>query len=164
VTCSRFSAERLLPASLHRAGLVLAHWLRLRWWRWRKPLLRGCQVLATDGAGRVLLVRHSYGRPHWTLPGGGLRAGEDPLLAAVRELAEETGCVLSRAALVAVIEEIAFGTVNHVHVVRGRARGELIADGREIVEAAFFPLDALPDRLARGLAERLPEWLAAGRI
>ena len=43
---------------------------------------------------RVLLVRISAGTPGaglWTLPGGGLRFGEDPIDGVVREVAEETG-------------------------------------------------------------------------
>ena len=51
-------------------------------------------ALASDAAGRILLVRIAPGYPaagEWTLPGGGLNFGEDPAVAAVRELAEETG-------------------------------------------------------------------------
>ncbi|MGW8942758.1 NUDIX hydrolase [Streptomyces koyangensis] len=42
-------------------------------------------------SGRVLLARHRSG--NWTLPGGGVEAGEDPFDAVTRELAEETGLV-----------------------------------------------------------------------
>ena len=77
----------LIPAPLHRAGLTLAHAVRIRWWQWRKPLLIGCRVLAFDEAERVLLIRHSYGSGRWMLPGGGVDRGEDPLAAALRELA-----------------------------------------------------------------------------
>lgn len=51
-------------------------------------------ALATDGDGRVLLVRVAPGYPavgNWTLPGGGLNFGEDPAIGALRELTEETG-------------------------------------------------------------------------
>lgn len=44
--------------------------------------------------GHVLLCRVASGLPgsgHWTLPGGGLRFGEDPQRAAIREVREETG-------------------------------------------------------------------------
>ncbi len=61
-------------------------------------LPRGTRVaayaLATDYQGRILLVRVAPGYPsagHWTLPGGGLKFGEDPAVGALRELAEETG-------------------------------------------------------------------------
>ena len=39
--------------------------------------------------GRLLLVRER-GAKHWSLPGGGVKKGEDPVAAAVRELDEET--------------------------------------------------------------------------
>ena len=48
-------------------------------------------VVAGD---RVLLVRNSRRGPHpgtWTLPGGGIRHGESPRDAVVREVTEETG-------------------------------------------------------------------------
>lgn len=41
-------------------------------------------------AGRVLLVHHRA-TGHWTLPGGGVEHGEDPIETPVRELLEETG-------------------------------------------------------------------------
>lgn len=51
-------------------------------------------ALATDEAGRVLLVRVATDYPsagRWTLPGGGLKFGEDPAAGVLRELTEETG-------------------------------------------------------------------------
>jgi ADP-ribose pyrophosphatase len=52
-------------------------------------------VVPLDEAGRVLLIgqyRHAVGRALWELPAGLLDVpGEDPQLAAERELAEETG-------------------------------------------------------------------------
>jgi ADP-ribose pyrophosphatase YjhB (NUDIX family) len=41
-------------------------------------------------AGHVLLVHHRA-TDHWTLPGGGVERGEDPIETPVRELREETG-------------------------------------------------------------------------
>lgn len=49
-------------------------------------------AVVTDTERRVLLVRWIEGRRiAWTLPGGGLEDGEDPGLAVLRELSEETG-------------------------------------------------------------------------
>ena len=39
--------------------------------------------------GRLLLVRER-GAKHWSLPGGGMKKGEDAVTAAIRELDEET--------------------------------------------------------------------------
>jgi 8-oxo-dGTP diphosphatase len=53
----------------------------------------GAYGLCRDG-DRVLLCRASASERlagHWTLPGGGLRFGERPADAALRELTEETG-------------------------------------------------------------------------
>lgn len=150
---------RLIPKPLHRVLLVQAHQVRLVWWRIRKPLLLGCRVLAFDGEGRILLVRHSYGSGRWLLPGGGIARGEAPLEAALRELAEETACALEDPREIAVIEEPLAGTMNRVHVITGRARGVPQGDGREIVAAQFFALDALPPNLAQQLQRNLADWI-----
>jgi 8-oxo-dGTP diphosphatase len=51
-------------------------------------------AVATDPEGRVLLTRIANGYPgggHWHLPGGGTEYGEQPGIALLRELEEETG-------------------------------------------------------------------------
>ncbi|MBS1672552.1 MAG: NUDIX domain-containing protein [Actinobacteria bacterium] len=49
-------------------------------------------AVVEDDEGRVLLARWTEGRRvSWTMPGGGLEDGEDPEVAARREVAEETG-------------------------------------------------------------------------
>lgn len=62
---------------------------------------RGARVLVVagpSGAEQLLLVRgHDVDQPDrswWFTVGGGIGAGEEPLAAALRELAEETGLVL----------------------------------------------------------------------
>lgn len=49
-------------------------------------------AVVTDADGRLLLARWIQGRRvAWTMPGGGLEAGESPEDAVRRELREETG-------------------------------------------------------------------------
>jgi 8-oxo-dGTP pyrophosphatase MutT (NUDIX family) len=136
----------LIPAGLHRAGLRLAHFLRKRWWRMARPSLSGVNVIALDAAGRVLLVRHSYGKGWWTLPGGGLRSGEEPLAAALREFAEELGCTLAAPLSLGMHRGTLHGAPVTRHVFTGQAVGTPRPDGREVAEARFFERSSLPER------------------
>lgn len=150
----------LIPPPVHRTALRAAHGLRRAWWRLRKPVVIACRVVALDHHGRVLLIRQSYGRRHWLLPAGGMRRNEDPLAAAARELVEETACALLDATLVEIAVEPLFGARNHVHIVTGRASGTPRADLREVLEARFFALDALPADIHPRLPGMLPRWTA----
>jgi len=153
----------LIPAPLHRLGLRTAHAIRRRWWRIAQVRLHGCRVLAFDEGGRVLLIRHSYGSGWWMLPGGGIARGEAPLLAAQRELAEETGLELTAPRRLAVLDEPLYGTVNRVHLFAGTGQGTLCCDGREVIEARFFTPGDWPANLSPQLGRHLASWLELAR-
>ena len=54
--------------------------------------LRVAAYAVIERRGKILLTHWRRGHLHgWTLPGGGLEAGEDPKDAVVREVLEETG-------------------------------------------------------------------------
>jgi len=55
---------------------------------------RRVRVMVVNERGEVLLVRSWFGHQRWSLPGGGIRRGERPVMAAVREAFEETGVLL----------------------------------------------------------------------
>lgn len=146
---------RLIPPGLHRALYRLAHALRRRWLRWRGGEVHGCAIIARDAAGRVLLVRHSYGSGLWAFPGGGMKPGEDVLAAAMREFAEELRCGLAEPQHLGTLDEEFHGARNLAHVVTGLAAGEPRPDMREVVEARYFAVDALPQGTSRTVAVRL---------
>ncbi|MEE4538893.1 MAG: NUDIX domain-containing protein [Erythrobacter sp.] len=148
----------LLPAPLHRALLPLAFRLRDRWRRWRGTRLVGCAVVITNRAGDVLLLRHSYGPKGWALPGGGVGPGEDPQEAARREVREELGLELDGFEPLAAIEEEISGSPLTAHLFAALATGDPVPDGREVIEARFFPPNSLPEPLGRLTRGRLAHW------
>ena len=134
----------LIPAPLHRSLYRLADWARRRWWRVRKPRRHSAHVIAFDEAGRVLLVRHSYGRPVWTVPGGGVGRSEEPAAAAAREFCEELGCGLVDMVALTPSERDVSGSRDLQHGFAARLAGTPVADRREIVAAELFDPNALP--------------------
>lgn len=149
----------MLPVWLHRLLLRTAHRVRVAAWRRTRRSVRGCNVLAFDGAGHVLLVRHSYQRRDaWMLPGGGIGRFEHPCEAATRELAEETGCRLHAPSWYATDLADMGGWQNRVELVAGTTADAPRPDGREIVEAAFFPPDVLPPNTTGAVRRRIALW------
>jgi 8-oxo-dGTP diphosphatase len=81
----------------------------------------GAYALSTDGVGRILLCRMSHRTRTagtLTLPGGGVRHGEDPGDAVLRELAEETGLTGRVASLLGVHTNVYDSDTFSIHGVR----------------------------------------------
>lgn len=148
----------LIPAPLHRALLPLAHRVRRRWRHWRKVPLAGCSVIVARMDGAVLLVRHSYGLAQWALPGGGLGRGEEPAACARRELHEELGLVPEHLHLLGQLEEVISGSPHTAYVFHCLCDAAPQIDGREIVEARFYPTHSLPAPLSDITRRRLELW------
>lgn len=70
------------------------HRLRRVYWFLFRPKTTGVKCVVTN-AGRWLMIRNSYGRGHWTFPGGAVDRGEEPATAAAREVHEEVGIALA---------------------------------------------------------------------
>lgn len=150
--------ERLLPAPIHRALLPMAHNLRHRWRRWRGTPLAGVTVIVTNLAGDVLLLRHSYGPETWALPGGGMSRGEAPEQAARREMREELGLELDLLEPLGTLEEELSGSPHTAHIFTAISDARPKPDGREVIEAKFFPTHSLPEPLSGLTRARIAAW------
>ncbi|CAN5714289.1 hypothetical protein BH23CHL7_BH23CHL7_22030 [soil metagenome] len=135
------------PAAAERAegGMVVAQPAAAAGAIGRAVLGAACALF--DPGRRVLLVRHSYGRHNWELPGGLALPDESPQAAAERELLEETGLSLPAARLAGVYHEAGHDHGTAVHVVFGfdwLAGLKPVARPPEIEEVGFWRIDDLP--------------------
>lgn len=140
-----------------------AHGLRHRWRKWRKVPLEGVSMIARDLDGRILMIRLNYAEAGWCFPGGGAKRGETMLEAAVRELAEETGCRAIAPKPVGQLAETVSGSPHMAHVFTCTTRDAPVPDGREVVEARFFPSHSLPYPMTALTEARLELWRAFQR-
>lgn len=145
----------LIPAPLHRAIMPLGYVVRKYYLRLFRPRIAGVAVFIRDEQARVLLIRQSYGSRRWTMPAGGAGLGEDPEMAVRREVREELGCELVDLVLLHEGEETMHGAPQRNWIFEARVASEPRPDRREVIEARWFSLDALPHPLARPTQQRL---------
>lgn len=128
-----------------------------------RGMTMGVRAACFDEAGRLFLVRHSY-VPGWHLPGGGIERGETALEALAKEMREEGNLVPGAPPrLVHVYFNRQTSRRDHVLLYRceGVTQSAPRLKDREIVEASFFALDALPADTTAATRRRLEE--LAGR-
>ena len=150
----------LMPAPIHRIALKIGYKLHQHLRRTTGRARDGVSVIGRDFDGQILLIRHSYGPNDWFFPGGGVKSGESPEKAAMRELREETGCQIDGLKLVGLVEEELSGAVHKAHLFEGVVNDMPEADGREVLEARFFPTHSLPEPLGASTRVRLKMWQA----
>ncbi len=102
-------------------------------------------VIAETEAGEVVLIRQfrpGVGGVRLEIPGGVIEPGEDPAVAAARELREETGYAGDAPELICVTEPNPAMQPNHCWsylVRRARRVGEMQPDLDEIIEPVLLP-------------------------
>jgi ADP-ribose pyrophosphatase YjhB (NUDIX family) len=123
-----------------------------------KGVTLGVRALATDEAGRVLLVRHSY-LPGWHFPGGGVEHRETAGEAVRRELAEEGGVALAgEPRLIGIFHNPEWTPGNHIAFFEAGPWAPCPTRwGVEIEAAEFFAPNSLPPDVHPSVRRRLAE-------
>jgi 8-oxo-dGTP diphosphatase len=141
-----------LPTAVRRLCFKFAFGGLRVYWFLRRPHHQGVKFVLTGQLG-VLLVRHTYGRHVWEVPGGSVKRHEDPALAASREAEEELGVVVSDWLPIGQV----VGGMDHRHDLLYCFQADI--DSRaikpepgEIAAARWFAWDNLPPDVGRASA------------
>jgi ADP-ribose pyrophosphatase YjhB (NUDIX family) len=113
-----------------------------------------------DNAGRVLLVKHSYGRRNWELPGGSIERGEAVVDGVIREVREETGLEIAVDHLASIYDERDLDFLQLVFVGRALdADAPPRSDQHENTDCGFWPVDELPRPISDYTVRRIHDGL-----
>lgn len=116
----------------------------------------GGYAVILDDRGALAVVATEEGLH---LPGGGQEAGESPEIAAIREVAEETGLRVALQALIGIADELVFSRARATHY-RKRCwffRATVIGSGERVDEDHELRWMA-PDEAIAGLHHEVQRW------
>lgn len=128
--------------------------MRVYWYVFR-PHTTGVKCVI-EHDGNWLMIRNTYGHRYWTFPGGRVHRHERPEDGARREVREEVGITLESLQPMGTYQndrQYKRDTVHCFYAVVPTREHEI--DGREIAEAKWFSLDAIPDHRGRAVEHAL---------
>ncbi len=113
----------------------------------------GVTVAIIEGTTILLTLRQDF--EVWCMPGGDVDAHESLADAARREVREETGLEVELTRLVGTYSRVGWRPYHNFLFAAQVVAGTLMPDPHEVIEARFFPFDALPEFLYFGHDDRI---------
>lgn len=129
------------------------------YWQVFHPKTFGVKVIIEQN-GKLLLIKNSYGGSTWTLTGGGIKKGESPIEAAVREAREEVGINFETRELKELGSYVTDheGKIDTVHVFHAMTGNQSKIDQDEVIQAEWFSKEGLPENLGVQAKKSLAVW------
>ncbi|HXC56854.1 MAG TPA: NUDIX domain-containing protein [Rhizomicrobium sp.] len=125
------------------------------------PVALGATAMLVDRDGRIALARHSY-TSGLSFPGGGVRRGEPPEHAVLRELREELGTVRSDPPIFFGLYTRGAGWATNLIVLYRLMNAEVeFRPSLEVREIVFIDPAHPPANISPGTARRLAEFTGA---
>ncbi|REE68747.1 ADP-ribose pyrophosphatase YjhB (NUDIX family) [Paenibacillus taihuensis] len=121
--------------------------------------LVGAAAVILDAEGRILLVKHNYGKFNWEIPGGLSEKDESAEDTAKREVFEETGLEVTVGRLTGVYYESAHDMHHFAFICTINDNQEPQPDAKEVTECKYFSIDDLPRPISDFTVKRIQEAL-----
>ncbi|GGG69132.1 NUDIX hydrolase [Paenibacillus radicis (ex Gao et al. 2016)] len=123
------------------------------------PKLIGAAAVILDDEGRVLLVKHSYGKNNWDLPGGKAEDDESAEETASRETLEEVGLEVRMGTLTGIYYDPDYDMHHFVFIAYNDAHRVPQPSSPEILECRFCSIDELPRPISDFTYKRIKDAL-----
>lgn len=121
----------------------------------------GAAAVILNAWKQVLLVKHSYGRFNWELPGGAVEAGESVADAAVREVREETGLSVKAERMIGTYHAAENDSHHFVFLCTLTCEGQNpISASHETTDCGYFSPDSLPRPISDFTVRRIQDALS----
>ena len=123
--------------------------------------LMGAAAIIVNEAGEILLVKHTYGKLNWEIPGGRAEDGESPVDTAIREVREETGLSVVAQHMTGYYFDRGAGGLHFVfRCMVEENEMDARPDGAEISECGYWRPEALPRPISDFTVLRIHDALA----
>ncbi|WP_163852727.1 NUDIX hydrolase [Paenibacillus elgii] len=119
--------------------------------------LMGSASVISDSEGRVLLVKHSYGKNNWDLPGGKAEVKESAQETAKREVLEETGLEVEVGQLTGIYYDPNHDMHHFVFIATNHYNKNPEPSSPEILECRYCPIDDLPKPISDFTIKRIQD-------
>ncbi len=120
----------------------------------------GAAAVIRDELGRVLLVRHTYGKCNWELPGGFSEPNESAAATAMREVREEIGLMVEAGRLIGVYYDSEHDMLHFVFFCHPVAEGTPRPSCPEISECLYCDSASLPRPISDFTVRRVQDALS----